>query len=172
MSAQLHALTHGWSGLVFIYSVVQVPMLIGLVQGRASIGKLLRSPVTTVLAMLAVGIVTTIADPLLRRLGLSDQSPLHLYIDVAASVAIGYATGRWVASRSSSSISYRRGAIASQAYSTPAAQPSRRSRRGAGGVPDPNTPVTLAGIAVAAEDETKHFKLVGTTGTGDRKSVV
>jgi type IV secretory pathway TraG/TraD family ATPase VirD4 len=171
MSAQLHALTHGWSGLVFIYSVVQVPMLIGLVQGRASIGKLLRSPVTTVLAMLAVGIVTTIADPLLRRLGLSDQSPLHFYIDVAASVAIGYATGRWVASRSSSSISYRRGAIASQAYSTPAAQPSRRSRRGAGGVPDPNTPVTLAGIAVAAEDETKHFKLVGTTGTGKSTAI-
>ena len=32
-------------------------------------------------------------------------------------------------------------------------------------------PLTLAGIAVAAADETKHFKLIGTTGTGKSTAI-
>ncbi len=32
-------------------------------------------------------------------------------------------------------------------------------------------PVTLAGVAIAAADETKHFKLIGTTGTGKSTAI-
>ena len=31
--------------------------------------------------------------------------------------------------------------------------------------------LTLAGVPVAAEDETKHFKLIGTTGTGKSTAI-
>jgi type IV secretory pathway TraG/TraD family ATPase VirD4 len=33
------------------------------------------------------------------------------------------------------------------------------------------TPLTLAGVAIAARDETKHFKLIGTTGTGKSTAI-
>src|SRR6185437_8536522 len=36
---------------------------------------------------------------------------------------------------------------------------------------DPATPITLASIAIAPEDETKHFKLIGTTGTGKSTAI-
>ena len=32
-------------------------------------------------------------------------------------------------------------------------------------------PLTLAGVAIAADDETKHFKLIGTTGTGKSTAI-
>jgi hypothetical protein len=48
MSPQLHALTHGTNGLVLAYASVQVPLLVGLLQGRAPVDKVLRSPLLAI----------------------------------------------------------------------------------------------------------------------------
>jgi hypothetical protein len=51
-------------------------------------------------------------------------------------------------------------------------QRPRRSNRDGKCVPDTKTPITLASIPVAAEDETKHFKCcIGTTGTGKSTAI-
>jgi type IV secretory pathway TraG/TraD family ATPase VirD4 len=47
----------------------------------------------------------------------------------------------------------------------------RLRRSGGDGKHDPKIPITLAGIPVAAEDETKHFKCIGTTGTGKTTAI-
>ncbi len=36
---------------------------------------------------------------------------------------------------------------------------------------DPDTPMTLAGAPLSSEDETKHFKFIGTTGTGKSTAI-
>ena len=48
-------------------------------------------------------------------------------------------------------------------------KPALRVRRGRAAFSVP--PVTLAGVAIAAADETKHFKLIGTTGTGKSTAI-
>jgi len=55
----------------------------------------------------------------------------------------------------------------------PSAKPgwSRRARADGHNAPDHDAPITLAGIPVAAEDETKHFKFIGTTGTGKSTAI-
>jgi hypothetical protein len=88
-------------------------------------------------------------------------------LGVAASAAIGYGFGRLIAAlRRSSDTRHRRGAIVSTAQPLPDAQGSRSSTQHAASVLNPNTPITLAGFPLAPADETKHFKLIGTTGTG------
>jgi type IV secretory pathway TraG/TraD family ATPase VirD4 len=163
MSAQFHALTHGTNGLLLSYATVLLPMIVGLRQGRAPMAAFLRSVVLAIPVMLIAWIVMSIAGPALGGLGMSRGGVLELLLNLAGTAAIGYAAGRVVASRVKSSESgYRRGAVISNAQS------SRRRFRGA---PHPDTPITLAGLLVAPEDETKHFKLVGTTGTGKSTAI-
>jgi type IV secretory pathway TraG/TraD family ATPase VirD4 len=171
MSPQLHGLTHGTNGLVLAYASILIPMLTGLIRGRAPLLTLVLSPVLAVPLILVAGIAMTLASPLVRSLGVARDGLLELSLGVAVSAVIGYAAGRLVARRRSSSTLYRRGAIVSNAEPAPAPRRSRRFRQNAGRVPDPNTPVTLAGIPVAAEDETKHFKFIGTTGTGKSTAI-
>ena len=54
--------------------------------------------------------------------------------------------------------------IATRRARRPAAREARRQLFGA-------EPLTLAGVAIAAGDETKHFKLIGTTGTGKSTAI-
>jgi type IV secretory pathway TraG/TraD family ATPase VirD4 len=58
---------------------------------------------------------------------------------------------------------YKRGALVIEGRAS-------RLVRGRGGRLDAEA-VTLAGIAIAAADETKHFKLIGTTGTGKSTAI-
>jgi type IV secretory pathway TraG/TraD family ATPase VirD4 len=69
-----------------------------------------------------------------------------------------------VALRRRQSEAHRRGALITTGRK--AQRRARRQRRGAA-VP----PLTLAGVAIAPRDETKHFKLIGTTGTGKSTAI-
>jgi type IV secretory pathway TraG/TraD family ATPase VirD4 len=59
---------------------------------------------------------------------------------------------------------HRRGALIAAGRD---AQRRARRQRSRGAVP----PLTLAGVAIAPRDETKHFKLIGTTGTGKSTAI-
>ncbi|MDB6044614.1 MAG: hypothetical protein JWM63_3165 [Gammaproteobacteria bacterium] len=172
MSSQLAALTHGTNGLVIAYTTVFVPMLVGLRQGRAAADKLWLSPLLAVPLMVAAAIALELASPLPSALGVSRESVLQLIFDVALAGAIGYAGGRLIAARNRSSDTlYRRGAVVSNSQPLPGRGGARLSSRDARGAHDPNTPITLAGFPVAPEDETKHFKFIGTTGTGKSTAI-
>src|SRR5438309_12105555 len=99
MSPQVQALTHGTNGLVLFYLVIQIPLLVGLVRGRAPFRMLVLSPVAAIALTVGLGIFFAFASPLLLRLGVAHDSWLELALDVALCAAVGYASGRRLAAR-------------------------------------------------------------------------
>ncbi len=136
-------------------------MLAGLIRGRAELHKLLLSPVIAAPLTAAVGVGMALATPLLAGIGAAQSGVIQIVLGTAISAAIGYVGGRVVAKESSASSAHQRGAIVSE-------QLGSTGRPGRSGV---STEITLAGRAVPPRDEAKHFKLIGTTGTGKSTAI-
>jgi type IV secretory pathway TraG/TraD family ATPase VirD4 len=155
MAAFLHSLNHGTRSLEIAYLLVQIPMLIALRREGAAYEKYLKSPLVAAPLMLLGGLVLSFVPE-------SD----HLLIDIlrisfgsVLFAALGFLGGTALAKDTASGpAKYRRGAVVSSA-------PSGAGRRETEGS------VTLAGVPVSPEDETKHFKLIGTTGTGKSTAI-
>jgi hypothetical protein len=172
MSTQLHAMTHGIRGLEFAYTLVLAAILVGLVHARASWGKFLLSALVAASMSVFAGVVISLTSPLLRILGIGSESILQFAFGVAAMAAMGYAAGRALAAhnRAPSSAEHRRGAIVKMARQVFSPRGGRISSRSSGETSDASS-ITLADIPVYLEDETKHFKLIGTTGTGKSTAI-
>ena len=156
MSGSIHALTHGIRGLELAYALVLAAMLTGLIHARAPLGHLLLSLVLALPVMLLSALAVSLASSFLPEFGLGPENVLQLLFGAAMTAAIGYGAGRLMAARGSGpDYLHRRGAIVSTA---------KPASAGVG--------ITLAGIPVAPEDETKHFKLIGTTGTGKSSAIL
>jgi type IV secretory pathway TraG/TraD family ATPase VirD4 len=134
-------------------------MFAALIRLRSPASKLLVSPLLAVPTTVVAVIVMAAESSLLQRMGVASDGLLQLILGAATFAGIGYATGRALALGSASDGAYRRGAVVSEAQPTSRVPHSR------------NSPITLAGRPVAAEDETKHFKLIGTTGTGKSTAI-
>ena len=166
---QAVASLHGWAALVSAYAVVQVPLLAGLMRGRAPFSKLVLSPLLAAPLAVASGVGIAAAAPLLHALGILPGSLVELSAAATLSAGLGYAAGRALARRASPALIYQRGAIVTE---TPPARPaSAARRRAAPGHERRLAEITLAGLPVGAEDEAKHFKLIGTTGTGKSTAI-
>ena len=167
--AQAGALLHGWNGLLAAYAAVQLPLLTRLIRERAPLVKLLLSPVLAAPLTVVAGLGMAAVTPLLHGLGMASEGLAQCSIGVALSAALGYTAGRAMVRRASPGVIYRRGAIVTDvAHAASAVDRSRhrsreRERRSDG--------ITLAGLPVTAEDEVKHFKLIGTTGTGKSTAI-
>jgi len=165
--AQAGALLHGWSGLLAAYAAVQVPLLARLIRERAPLVKLLLSPVLAAPLTFVAGMGMAAVTPLLHGLGMASDGLAQCSIGVALSAALGYTAGRAMVRRESLGVAYLRGAIVTDvAHAASAVDRSRhrsRERRLNG--------ITLAGLPVTAEDEVKHFKLIGATGTGKSTAI-
>jgi type IV secretory pathway TraG/TraD family ATPase VirD4 len=151
-------LTQGWTAVTCAYSAVQLPMLIGLLRGRAQFHSYLLSPLVAapLTAIAAAGV--TLASPLL---GLEHQGLMQLTLGAVVSVYLGYTGGRVAARGRPNAATHERGSFVD--HSAPArAKASSKGR---------HAQITLAGVAVPAQDETKHFKLIGTTGTGKSTAI-
>jgi hypothetical protein len=161
----LEALTHGWNGMALAYASVEVPMLVGLIQRRAGLTKILESPFLAVPLTVAAGVAISLLSPLARAAGITAEGALELGMAIGVCASFGYGGARLSSRQSSLRAEHRRGAVISEA---PADRGSRAdSRHGA----LERGQITLAGMPVAAQDETKHFKLIGTTGTGKSTAV-
>jgi hypothetical protein len=172
----VYALTHGWSGLAFGYSVVAAPMVAGMVKGRARLQKLLWSPVLAVPSMVIAGIATTALEPVLHGIGLARGSLMELVAGIAVSSAVGYVSGRVLAkSAPFSGPSYGRGTLIvdsdAQAKRHEDASLGREHSSVRGRSTDHRPALTLAGVPIPREDETRHFKLIGATGTGKSTAI-
>jgi len=173
VDAQLtHApsLLHGWQALASAYAAVQAPLLVGLLRGRAPLRKFLLSPLLAVPLTAVCGAAMAAAAGFGSALGVAADGVLQVSAGIALSAALGYAAGRAVARAGSAAITHLRGAIVTE---TPrhARAPEARRRQVAHGRERSAGTVTLAGLPIQAEDEVKHFKLIGTTGTGKSTAI-
>ena len=148
--------------IVLAYGAVQVPMIVGLVRARARLHHYLLSPIVAAPLTAVAAITTALSGPLLAHLGFASHGLAQFVIGAGLSVALGYEGGRVAAQGAEDGKSHRRGSIL--ADDSPASRAeSRKSARGA--------EITLAGTVVPARDEAKHFKLIGTTGTGKSTAI-
>jgi type IV secretory pathway TraG/TraD family ATPase VirD4 len=145
---------HGAHGFLLAYSMVQVPMLIGLTRARARIGEFLGSPLVSAPLMLIAALGATASEAVIPHSG--------LLVSLGLSVALGYAGGRAATRSEDEGRVYQRGSVLAQSV-----RPSRSRSASA----DLGKDITLAGLSVPAFDETKHFKLIGTTGTGKSTAI-
>jgi hypothetical protein len=153
------ALLHGWPSLFVGYAAVQLPMIAGLARGGAPWHRFMTSPLVAGPLMALVGGAMTISAPLLSYLG-SVQGVAEFAIGTSVSALLGYAGGRRLANDAPAADSHRRGAVVAE-------RPADIVRSAAAESPA----ITVAGRAVAYEDEAKHFKLIGTTGTGKSTAI-
>lgn len=175
LASGVNAISHGWSGLALGYSTVAAPMLAAMVKGRARIDKLLLSPILAVPATMLAAIGTSAAQSLLHGLGVANGGLMQFAVDAGLFAAVGYLGGRVIAKSATSDGSHRRGTLVADQEERPQPRQSSRDRsadrsRVASRHGDRNA-LTLAGMPIPREDETKHFKLIGTTGTGKSTAI-
>jgi len=168
-----HELLRGWSGLMLDYAAVQAPMWVAMVRPRAEPRAFLASPVLAGSLLLATGIGMTLASPALHALHVASGGLMEYAIGGSIGGLLGYGGGRMLAARDSDTKGYIRGTTVLDAGE---AARERGSGRGKARVRGASTEarqqrVTLAGIPILEADETKHFKLIGTTGAGKSTAI-
>jgi type IV secretory pathway TraG/TraD family ATPase VirD4 len=144
---------HGWSGLVIAYAAVQGPMIAGLISARAKFYQYAASPLVAVPLMAVAAMGSAV---------FTGHGALRVALAAGLSGALGYAGGRVIAQGIAEERIHQRGSLLAERQAAKAA-PSRRSASEA--------EITLAGLVVPAMDESKHFKLIGTTGTGKSTAI-
>jgi type IV secretory pathway TraG/TraD family ATPase VirD4 len=137
-------------------------MIAGLIRVRAQFHHYVMSPLVAapLTAVAALGIA--VSNSALAHLGLAGHGMVQLIAATGLSAALGYAGGMTAAQGGENDREYRRGALLSDR------PPARRSNARRHAL---DAGITLAGTAVPARDETKHFKLIGTTGTGKSTAI-
>ena len=158
----VNALIHGWSGLGLAYATVQGPMLVGMIRARAALRQLLLSPVVAAPLTAVAGVGLALFGPALQGMG--------LVLGGALGAGLGYATGRVLAAPRARAWQHQRGAMVVDVERSLDAQRGRRAAVSGAALARANQ-LTLAGVAIPQGDETKHFKLIGTTGTGKSTAI-
>jgi type IV secretory pathway TraG/TraD family ATPase VirD4 len=163
-------LTHTATGLQFAYALVFIPMIVGLFRGHASVFRdiqaLWSALVITVICVVILFLVSQFLHDMHVKGGV-----LQFLVAVTVFVGWGYLHGRGTAYSDDTGGGHQRGAVVSVVRPGRKRWWSRRARAGGHRVAPHNAPITLAGIRVAAADETKHFKFIGTTGTGKSTAI-
>ena len=144
------------------YAAVQAPMIVGLARGRSAIRHYFLSPLVAapVTAIVAGGIALSSAA--LAHWGFDHHALLQWTFGTGLSAFLGYSGGLGLAESSTDGKSHQRGAYVADA------PPPRRSRSAQ---KSRDSDISLAGTPVPAQDEAKHFKLIGTTGTGKSTAI-
>ena len=158
MTAQLQALTHGTSALVIEYALVLVALVAGLAQAHAAAHKYLLAPLLTAPLLLLAALCISLLAAVLHAVGWS-AGWIQPTVGFLGSMTIGFIGGRALAlAPAMGEPKHRRGAVVAKA-------PIKEIQVHAA------VPVTLAGVSMPPADETKHFKIIGTTGTGKSTAI-
>jgi type IV secretory pathway TraG/TraD family ATPase VirD4 len=154
------ALLHGWSGIALAYTAVQAPLIAGLMRARAPFRHYFLSPLVAapLTAIVAGGIA--LSSACLEHWGFAHHGLLQWTVGTGVSALLGYSGGLGLAQAEADDNSHQRGSFIA---GSSRASRSRQNDRDSG--------ISLAGTAVPAQDEAKHFKLIGTTGTGKSTAI-
>jgi type IV secretory pathway TraG/TraD family ATPase VirD4 len=150
--------SRGWYGIAIAWLLVAVPLWFVFSQGKAAIRQWLLSPIIAAVILFGALVVAAILQALLPG-GLVVNAAITLICFPLA----GYAGGRYLMRLPGCGDRHKRGAQIEDGSRQQ--RETERLKRQSTGV------LTLAGIAVPPEDETKHFKLMGTTGTGKSTAI-
>lgn len=168
IGSAVHGLLRGWSGLALDFATVQVPMWVAMARGRAQLRTFLSSPVLAGAIVMATGIGISLAEPLLHAMHVASGGLMEFAIGGSVGGLVGHRGGRLLARSKEVAETYIRGAtvvpqegIARQRDGEHGSERERGASIG----------ITLAGIPLPRADETKHFKLIGTTGAGKSTAI-
>lgn len=151
----------GWYGLALAYLVTTGSLLATLAFRRAPAGRLALAPVAGI-PFTAIGLVAGFAiQTAARMVGLG--RPPWAALGVVGLIGAGI-VGASIAPRAPEAVDVRRGAVIEVGV-------PRRRRRFRGNAVGSGGALRFAGVDLAPADETKHFKLLGTTGTGKSSSI-
>ena len=142
-------------------------MLVAMIRNRAPLRRLWAAPIYAAAVTVAAGAGLAAASSLGTALGLSlGGAGIATAVGAAATIGLGYVSGRFLAKPASAASEHRRGTVVLD--SEPVVRAA--AQRGCAGRAA-EAAVTLAGIPIAPSDETKHFKIIGTTGTGKSTAI-
>ena len=147
-------LLHGGLGLVPAYLATLSAYAVGLATRRASVEHYVWAPLAAVPLTAGGLLLGSLLAGLLHLLGWPAWQRVVVAIAVLAGAAL--LMGRYRA-RAEPAAAVRRGAVIA------GARAARRS--------DAAGALTVAGVALSPGDETKHFKFIGTTGTGKSTAI-
>ena len=152
----------GWSSLLMAFASVQVPMWAGLARGRAGPDKYLMSPFVALPLTALAGIGMACLAPLLSRVGIAPHGMLHFAVGTAWSALVGYSGGRAAAEEPGRSKTHERGTVVEDKdwHRVRAVKADPHQGR-----------IAVGGRFIEMSDEAKHFKLIGTTGTGKSTAI-
>jgi type IV secretory pathway TraG/TraD family ATPase VirD4 len=164
LTSTYYDLTHGWHGLVLFYVLIAVFSLAGLKRSRAGLNQYLYWPLTSVFTLVAVGLLLEVLGWIVDKF--FNLHFVGIYRDLLSVIFImfgGFAGGAyWAARGQPLKATHGRGAVVFDGAD--AQRQVRRLKSEAKRAAE--VPLTLAGVAIPFEDETKHFKFMGTTGAG------
>jgi type IV secretory pathway TraG/TraD family ATPase VirD4 len=153
----------GTTGLLLAWVVVAAALWVGLWHSRAALPKWLLSPlVAAVLTLLGALLAGAVRELLSRGIGVSNTSGAATIVSVFCLLVTGYVGGRSLGAARAAD-EYKRGSRLEDGASAQR-RTTQLKRRNA-------HLLTLAGVAIEPQDETKHFKLIGTTGTGKSTAI-
>ena len=161
MHRTFYDLTHGLRGVGVFYGTLFVILLAGVIREKGPVKAVLRLPVY---ALVIMGIEALIwwllLGPVMRSLGMPSDGVVEFITGAAAFGVVSYYWGRAIGSHAhqvAAGSQYRRGAVVQGAW---------RSRG-----PATESGVTIADVPVGLQEETKHFKIIGATGTGKSTAI-
>jgi hypothetical protein len=175
IGATIHEALRGGSGIALDFAAVQAPMWVAMGRGRAEWRAFVASPAVAGALMVATGVGMSLASPLLHSMHIAAGGLMEYAVGAGVSGLLGYGAGRVLAAPPRDTEDHIRGTTVLEAGEVVAQCSTRRGRaraRGASvGTCTRRSGITLAGVAVPAADETKHFKLMGTTGSGKSTAI-
>jgi Type IV secretion-system coupling protein DNA-binding domain len=158
MSEPSHPFLNALAHLSLFYAVVLAGMLLGSAHGKAPTRQYLGAPLVAIPVFFVGSIVREVLSPIV---GIDPRSAFNLIFEVPLLAAIGYGAARLLAAfaTGSSSPQHLRGAVVAAINQFFASNPKHPAS------------ITIAGLPIAPADETKHFKIIGATGTGKSTAI-
>jgi type IV secretory pathway TraG/TraD family ATPase VirD4 len=148
--------THGWHGLALVYGLTLIGLLAGYLWMRAGMVRMIRAPLLAIPVCIVAEMLLAMLHSVLPLSSAGLLGVIFALLQLALLPGFGFLAAI-VLAHAGRGQRLLRGTVVSDGH-------SRRRSGGSGGL-------TLAGEPVAAEDETKHFKLIGTTGTGKSTAI-
>ena len=165
IEARYYDLTHGVHGFITLYVLIALFSLAGLKRGRATFDQYFFWPFSSLATMVVVGLsIEVLLWALPKFFGIKFAGIGENAFAVVIIMLGGFVGGLYWAARGRPLASAQgRGAVVFDG--APAQLATLKLRAKAKGKPA-QVPLTVAGVAVPFEDEAKHFKFMGTTGSG------
>jgi len=152
----------GHQAWLLVYALIAAPMLVGLIRAKAPGHKLALSPALALpVTAFAVIFVAMLRDSLARWWPALVTGDAFEMAGLVTLIIFGYLAGV-AAARNRSDRTHKRGTRIEDGTRRRQRKPSRKGQA---------TTLALAGIPIPPLDETKHFKMVGTTGTGKSTAI-